>query len=164
MFYHEFRWFDWEFSTVRTLIWIRKFLRFYVTSRFSCFNELLVLRGGGLTPPPKNALKSWSLLFWFIFKEFAPVPRVTFPTCYCKTKCQNIFQLLALGRIPPHPSLCLPLLCIVISIYNGLHLAPLQFFFFFFDFCYFNICSLPVANRGAMISFHGATKTFDILL
>lgn len=117
--------------------------------------ELLMLKN-------KQTVKSWSLVFWFIFKEFALVPRVKFPTCYSKMKCQNIFQFLALFLF----FFCLP--CFVLS-YLFItayiwHCCKCFFCFFFSDFCSSNICFLSVASGGAIISFHSATKTFDILI
>lgn len=60
----------------------------------------------------------------------------------------------------------LPLLCIVTSIYNSLHLARLQmsvFFFLCLDFCSSNICLLSVANGEQILLFCSVTKAFDIL-
>lgn len=120
--------------------------------------ELLMLK-------KTTTVKSWSLVFWFIFKEFALVPRVKFLTCYSKMKCQNIFQFLALVLI--FFFFCLP--CFVLShlfitAYIWHCCKWLFFLFFFSDFCSSNICFLSVASWGAIISFHSATKTFDILI
>lgn len=120
-----------------------------------------------LLPKSCKTVKSWSLVFWFIFKEFALVPRVKFLTCYSKMKCQNIFQFLALVLIFFFFFFCLP--CFVLShlfitAYIWHCCKWLFFLFFFSDFCSSNICFLSVASWGAIISFHSATKTFDILI
>lgn len=67
---------------------------------------------------------------------------------------------------PPYSTLLFASLCFVLSylFITAYIWLRCNFFFFFFDFCSFNICSLPVANRGAIISFHGATEMFDILI
>lgn len=111
--------------------------------------------------------KLWSprSFFWFFFfKEFALVPRVGFLSCSSKMRRQNAFHWCSTC---PHIFFffLLPLLCIVTSIYNSLHLARLQMSFFFLslDFCSSNICLLSVANGEQILLFCSVTKAFDIL-
>lgn len=168
MFYYEFRWFDREFFSVRTLMWIKGFLCFYVTSRFSCFKELLVLgsgrggRGEGVkkTKKKRGKVLVFALLIYLQRVRSGPSSHVSHlllqneVSKYISAPCTR-------SHPPPLASLCFVLSYLFITAYIWLRC---NFFFFFFDFCSFNICSLPVANRGAIIYFHGATETFDILI
>lgn len=113
----------------------------------------------------KETVESPFLLLIFFFKEFALVPRVGFLSCSSKMRRQNAFHWCSTC---PHIFFfsLLPLLCIVTSIYNSLHLARLQMSFFFFlclDFCSSNICLLSVANGEQILLFCSVTKAFDIL-
>lgn len=79
----------------------------------------------------KETVESPFLLLIFFFKEFALVPRVGFLSCSSKMRRQNAFHWCSTC---PHIFFfsLLPLLCIVTSIYNSLHLARLQMSVFFF--------------------------------
>lgn len=80
----------------------------------------------------KETVESPFLPLIFFFKEFALVPRVGFLSCSSKMRRQNAFHWCSTC---PHIFFfsLLPLLCIVTSIYNSLHLARLQMSVFFFS-------------------------------
>lgn len=93
----------------------------YRKSKFSGFYKQLI---------SKETVESPFLLLIFFFKEFALVLRVGFLSCSSKMRRQNAFHWCSTC---PHIFFffLLPLLCIVTSIYNSLHLARLQMSFFF---------------------------------
>lgn len=71
---------------IYTFMWLGedgKYIVLYGTYKFPCYQKAAHL------------CKS-HFFSWFIFKEFALVPRVKFPSCYSKMKCQNIFHFRAL--------------------------------------------------------------------
>ena len=95
----------------------------------------------------KETVKS-HFVFWFIFKEFASVPRVKFPFCYSKTKCQNKFWLLALALI------FLFIFCFVLSyLFIMAYIWQCSEHLFFSDFCSSNVCFLSVASGEQKLLF-----------
>lgn len=118
----------------------------YRKSKFSGFYKQLIFKRNCGVPVPS--------FDFFFFKEFALVPRVGFLSCSSKMRRQNAFHWCSTC---PHIFFfsLLPLLCIVTSIYNSLHLARLQMsvFFLCLDFCSSNICLLSVANGEQILLF-----------
>lgn len=128
----------------------------YRKSKFSGFYKQLIFKRNCGVPVP-------SFDFFLQRIRFSPPSRVSILLQQNEaSKCISlVFHLSSYFFFS-----LLPLLCIVTSIYNSLHLARLQmsvFFFLCLDFCSSNICLLSVANGEQILLFCSVTKAFDIL-
>lgn len=127
----------------------------YRKSKFSVFYKQLIFKRNCGVPVP-------SFDFFLQRIHFSPPSRVSILLQQNEaSKCISlVFHLSSYFFFS-----LLPLLCIVTSIYNSLHLARLQMSFFFLclDFCSSNICLLSVANGEQILLFCSVTKAFDIL-
>lgn len=127
----------------------------YRKSKFSGFYKQLIFKRNCGVPVP-------SFDFFLQRIRFSPPSRVSILLQQNEaSKCISlVFHLSSYFFF-----FLLPLLCIVTSIYNSLHLARLQMSFFFLslDFCSSNICLLSVANGEQILLFCSVTKAFDIL-
>ena len=95
----------------------------------------------------KETVKS-HFVFWFIFKEFASVPRVKFPFCYSKNEVSKYISV-ACTRSNFFIFFCSVLSYLFITAYIW-HCSERLFFS---DFCSSNVCFLSVASGEQKLLF-----------